>query len=102
MGDSLSASIIFIGIHTYLHPMWAHENMSKSNKLGFHNVTGKMIRKYADKSGYQQYRYEKIVEFNCCLCKRQKKSKLVVILNDNWSKIICNSCYGNLRSQQNT
>ena len=52
---------------------------------------GRMIRKYPEKKEYAQYRYESVVDFNC---KKSKKSKLIVVYNEDWSKIICNGCYG--------
>ena len=55
------------------------------------NVMGRMIRKYPEKKEYEQYRYESVVDFNC---KKSKKSKLIVVYNEDWSKIICNGCYG--------
>lgn len=77
-----------------LQPMWAKKNISKSNILGFHNVKGRLVKKYGRKEEYAQYRYESVVDFNCYKCGNTKKSKLVVVYNDDWSKIICNGCYG--------
>ena len=85
---------LLLSHYTNLHPMWAEKNMMKSNKTGFHNVTGKMIKKFGQKNEYQQYRYEKVVEFSCFICNKEKKSKLVVVYEEDWSKIICNGCYG--------
>jgi len=90
---------ILLSHYTNLHPMWADKNIKKSNKIGFHNVTGKMIKKYGQKGEYQQYRYEKIVDFNCFLCGKEKKAKLVIVYEEDWNKIICNGCYGNRLSK---
>jgi hypothetical protein len=91
---------IMLSHYSNLHPMWAKENIRKSNELGFYNVTGKMIDKYAQREEYQQYRYETIVSFNCHICRRNKKSKLVVVYRDDWSKIVCNGCYGRALSRK--
>ena len=85
---------ILLSNYKNLHPMWAEENIKKSNKLGFHGVTSSISKKYKERIGYQQFRYEKIVEFKCLQCKKEKKSKLIVVVNNNWEKIMCNGCYG--------
>lgn len=85
---------VLLSHYTNLQPMWAEKNISKSNKLGFRNVTGKMIKKFGERGEYQQYRYEKAVEFDCFFCQKTKKAKLVVVFDEDWSKIICNGCYG--------
>ena len=78
-----------------LQPMWSEDNLKKSNKLGYHNVTSNIAKKYGGKKGiYQQYRYEKTVNFNCHNCKKNKISKLITIVDNNWENIICNGCYG--------
>src|SRR5262245_44051635 len=43
----------------------------------------------------QQFRFEQVVSFCCYRCKREKTSKLVVIHDDDWSRPMCNGCYGN-------
>ncbi len=82
-----------------LHAMWADQNIKKSNKLGFSDVSGIMIKTYAEKGDYEQFRNESTVVFNCLRCGREKKSKLVVVYKGNWQKIICNGCYGALLSK---
>ena len=39
------------------------------------------------------------MEFPCLRCKRKKVSKLISIVEENWSYILCNACYGFLLSQ---
>jgi hypothetical protein len=82
-----------------LHAMWAEENIRKSNKLGFTNVTGIMIKTYDERGDYEQFRNENIVTFRCFKCEREKKSKLVVVFKGDWQKIICNGCYGAILSK---
>lgn len=50
----------------------------------------------------QLFRLAKVHTFTCDRCKRKKTSKLVVNKNGDWSTLICNGCYGWLRSRQTT
>ena len=74
---------ILLSHYTNLQPMWAEDNLKKSNDLGFHNVKGRLIKKFGVKGEYQQYRYETSVDLNCFDCGKSKTSKLVVVFNDN-------------------
>jgi len=47
----------------------------------------------------QQFVLEKILEFTCLSCKKNKVSKRVAIHKNDWSKQICNGCYGMLLSK---
>ena len=47
----------------------------------------------------QQFVLEKISEFTCLRCKKNKVSKRVEIHKKDWSKRICNGCYGILLSK---
>ena len=85
---------ILLSHYSNLQPIWSEENIRKSNKLGFYNVTGKLVKKYGERGSFQQYRYEKVVDFNCNMCRKDKKAKLIAVYEDDWSKIICNGCYG--------
>ena len=82
--------------------MWAEENIAKSNKLGFHGVTSLISTKYAERGQLQQYRYGNSVEFVCDKCSKKKKSKLIVVVDDDWGRIMCNGCYGNTLSKTKT
>tara|TARA_Y100001970_G_C14102757_1_gene786419 strand:- start:182 stop:1078 length:897 start_codon:yes stop_codon:yes gene_type:complete len=77
-----------------LQPLWSKDNLKKSNKIGIHGVTSSISKKYKGREELQQYRYEKIVQFRCAQCGKEKKSKLIVVTNNDWEKIICNGCYG--------
>lgn len=49
----------------------------------------------------QQYRFESSSAFHCFRCGRSKKSKLITVYMDDWSKRLCNGCYGRLLSIYN-
>ena len=59
-------------------------------------LEGNIIKKYPKRGFYQQYRYEKVVTFKCKNCKKDKTSKLVIVIKDDWNQIICNGCYGKI------
>ena len=90
---------ILLSNYKNLQPMWAEDNVAKSNKLGFQGATSLISTKYAERGRLQQYRYGNSVEFQCDRCKKKKKSKLIVVIDDNWEKIMCNGCYGNTLSR---
>jgi hypothetical protein len=48
----------------------------------------------------QLVRLDKLHEFQCVRCQGQKKSKLVAVQGGNWSKLLCNGCYGLLLSKK--
>ena len=56
----------------------------------------KIVKEYPKKGIYTQYRFEKVVTFNCYKCKKDKTAKLVSTINDKLDQIICNGCYGEL------
>jgi hypothetical protein len=45
-----------------------------------------------------QYRLDQAMPFACFRCGREKKSRLLTIYGDNWSRLLCNGCYGFLLS----
>jgi hypothetical protein len=57
-----------------------------------------MQQEYPWRGQLQQFRFEESVSFRCYRCKREKKAKLVVIHDDDWSRPMCNGCYGNTLS----
>ncbi len=46
----------------------------------------------------QQFRLDSLVSFNCVRCGQPKKSKLVTVYSGDWSRLLCNGCYGRLLS----
>ena len=60
------------------------------------NAPGTIIKTYPQRGPIKQFRFEKIVAFNCFSCGKGKKAKLITIYKDNWNKRMCNGCYGGL------
>jgi transcription elongation factor Elf1 len=60
----------------------------------------KIAKEFPKEGDLQLFRLEKSHEFQCIRCQEQKKSKLVVVQSDDWSKLLCNGCYGLLLSQR--
>jgi hypothetical protein len=52
------------------------------------------IVKTNQKGDYFQHRFEKVVTFNCSMCKKSKTSKLITIKENDWENKLCNSCFG--------
>jgi hypothetical protein len=97
-----SEAIIILSNYKNLQPMWAEDNLKKSNNLGFSNINGIMVKRYKAKGDYEQFRNENTVSFKCLICKKDKHSKLVVVFEGDWQKIICNACYGKILSNPQT
>ena len=57
-----------------------------------------IIKSYAPRGPLTQYRLEFATPFLCFRCGQQKKSKLVVVYDSDWSRLLCNACYGYLLS----
>jgi hypothetical protein len=53
---------------------------------------------YASRGSLRQFRLAQSAAFNCVRCGQSKKSKLITIYRDDWSKRLCNGCYGRLLS----
>ncbi|RED26088.1 hypothetical protein BJ123_12839 [Rhodopseudomonas thermotolerans] len=53
---------------------------------------------YPPRGPLQQYRLVQSAAFNCFRCGQSKKSKLTTIYGDDWSRRLCNGCYGRLLS----
>ncbi|APX99729.1 hypothetical protein [Lacinutrix venerupis] len=62
------------------------------------NSPGNIIKEYPQRGPIKQFRFDKVVAFECFRCGKQKKSKLITIYDDNWNKRMCNGCYGFLLS----
>ena len=58
------------------------------------------IRKtYTPYGELQQFQLEESLEFTCYRCKKNKVSRRVIIYKSDWTKQICNGCYGFLLSK---
>jgi hypothetical protein len=53
---------------------------------------------YPPRGPLQQYRLTQSAAFTCFRCGESKKSKLITIYGDDWSRRLCNGCYGRLLS----
>lgn len=57
-----------------------------------------IIKDYPPRGPLKQYRFDKSISFSCFRCGQSKVSKLITIYNNDWTKRICNGCYGRLLS----
>ena len=60
----------------------------------------KIVNTFPPKGSLQQFRLEQLHEFQCARCGATKKLKLVVVEGDDWAKLLCNGCYGNVLSRR--
>src|SRR5271166_3574973 len=56
------------------------------------------IKTYPPRGPLQQFRLERAVPFTCFRCGQDKKSKLQSVYDGDWSRTLCNGCYGRLLS----
>jgi hypothetical protein len=61
-------------------------------------VPSKLAKTYPPRGPLQQFRFEDSTVFACCRCGQTKKSKLITVYAADWSKRLCNGCYGRLLS----
>jgi hypothetical protein len=61
----------------------------------------KIIKEFPKEGDLQLFRLEKLHEFLCVRCQETKKAKLVAVQAGDWSKLLCNGCYGLLKSKTN-
>ena len=57
-----------------------------------------ITKSYPPRGPLQQFRFAKATAFRCFRCGQSKKSKLNSIYRGDWSKKLCNGCYGYLLS----
>ncbi len=57
-----------------------------------------ITKTYAPRGPLQQFRFADSVAFECFRCGNSKKSKLITVYGGDWSKRLCNGCYGRLLS----
>lgn len=60
----------------------------------------KVIKDLPRKGDLQLLSLEKLHEFQCVRYQVKKKAKLVAIQAGDWSKLVCNGCYGLLLSKR--
>ena len=60
----------------------------------------KVVKEFPRHGDLQLNRLEKLHEFQCERCRAVKKSKLVAVRGGDWSKLLCNGCYGLLLSKK--
>lgn len=60
----------------------------------------KIVREFPSQGDLQLFRLEKLHEFKCVRCQAKIKSRLVAIQAGDWSKLLCNGCYGLMKSKK--
>lgn len=61
-------------------------------------VPSPVIKTYPKRGPLQQFRLAATAAFRCFRCGATKKSRLITVYADDWSKRLCNGCYGRLLS----
>ncbi len=61
-------------------------------------VPATVSKSYPPRGPLQQFRFDVSTAFRCFRCGASKKSKLIAIYSNDWSKQLCNGCYGRLLS----
>jgi hypothetical protein len=57
-----------------------------------------IVKTYPQRGSMQQFRITELIAFHCFRCGQSKKSKLVVVYENDWNHLLCNGCYGWLLS----
>jgi hypothetical protein len=61
-------------------------------------VPSNVTKTYPQRGPLQQFRFAESTAFRCFRCGDTKKSKLITVYAGDWSKRLCNGCYGRLLS----
>lgn len=61
-------------------------------------IPRKITKTYPQRGPLQQFRLTSATAFHCFRCGSSKKSKLITVYGNDWSKQLCNGCYGRLLS----
>ena len=61
-------------------------------------VPSKVTKTYPQRGPLQQFRFAESTAFQCFRCGASKKSKLITVYTGDWSRRLCNGCYGRLLS----
>ena len=57
-----------------------------------------LTKVYPSRGPIQQFRFADASSFVCFRCEQAKKSKLIAVYSQDWSKCLCNGCYRHLLS----
>ena len=61
-------------------------------------VPSTRVKTYPKRGPLQQFRFAEATAFKCFRCGNSKKSKLITVYSGDWSRKLCNGCYGRLLS----
>ena len=61
-------------------------------------VPSTVTKTYPQRGPLQQFRFSEGTAFRCFRCGDTKKSKLITVYSGDWSRKLCNGCYGRLLS----
>src|ERR1700733_9820929 len=62
------------------------------------SILSEIVKTYLPRGPMQQFRLAESAAFQCFRCGQSKKSKLITVYSADWSKRLCNGCYGRLLS----
>lgn len=62
------------------------------------SVPSRATKNYPRRGPLQQFRFAEATAFRCFRCGSAKKSKLISVYQADWSRRLCNGCYGRLLS----
>ena len=61
-------------------------------------IPSTVTKTYPQRGPLQQFRFAEGTAFRCFRCGCSKKSKLITVYSGDWSRKLCNGCYGRLLS----
>lgn len=61
-------------------------------------IPSTITKSYPQRGPLQQFRLAEVTAFRCFRCGDSKKSKLITVYSEDWSRKLCNGCYGRLLS----
>jgi hypothetical protein len=60
----------------------------------------KIVKEFPREGDNQLFHLGKLHKFQCVRCEARKKSKLVAVPGGDWSKLLCNGCFGLAQSKK--